>query len=82
MLVPTEPLWGGLNFSLKKIDCEIFLFFKNIYLFLAVLGPGCYEQVFSLSVSGDYSSLQCAGFSLQWLLLAQSAVRGEVHRLL
>ena len=31
-----------------------------------------------VAVSGDYSSLQCAGFSLQWLLLLRSMVSRRV----
>ena len=51
-------------------------FFKKInlfiYLFLAALGLGCYSRVFLAAASGDYSSLQCVGFSLWWLLLLWS----------
>ena len=46
------------------------VFFLNfIYLFLDVLGLRCRMRAFLVVASGGYSSLQCAGFSLQWLLL-------------
>ena len=45
------------------------VFDNFIYLFMAVLGI-CYHPGFYLVVVwGGYSSLQCTGFSLQWLLL-------------
>ena len=43
-----------------------------IYLFLAALGLRCCAQAFSGFSERGYSSLQCAGFSLQWLLLLRS----------
>ena len=48
-----------------------------MYLFLAALGLRCWVLVaecgLSLAaVSGGYSSLRCAGFTLQGLLLLQS----------
>ena len=43
-----------------------------IYLFLAVLGLRCCAWAFSSWASGGYSSLQCVGFSLRWLLLLRS----------
>ena len=54
---------------------EAFLFFS--FLFLAALGLRCCApRGFSLvAVSGDYSSMQCAGFSLQWLLWLQKGSR-------
>ena len=50
------------------------IFFKFIYLFLflAVLGLCCCTWAFPSAGSGGYSSLRCAGFLLQWLLLLQS----------
>ena len=39
---------------------------------MAVLGFYCCVGFSLAAVSGVYSSLQCAGFSLQWLLLLQS----------
>ena len=48
------------------------LFFKFIY-FLAVLGLRCCARAFSsCGERGLLSSLRCAGFSLQWLLLLWS----------
>ena len=45
-----------------------FFFFFKIYLFLAVLGlRGC-VRAFSGCREWGYSSLQCTGFSLWWLL--------------
>ena len=57
-------------FFFKKINLFIYLFlfiyFQLHWVFVAV-------HSFSLVVTcGDYSSLQCAGFSLWWLLLLQS----------
>ena len=52
------------------------LFFKNLfYLFIifGCVGSSLLRMGFSLvAASGGYSSLQCVGFSLQWLLLLQS----------
>ena len=36
---------------------------------MAALGLSCYTRAFSSCVSGGYSVLQCAAFSLQWFLL-------------
>ena len=47
----------------------LFSFYLFIY-FLAALGLRCCARAFSLvAASRGYSSLRCAGFSLQWLLL-------------
>ena len=40
---------------------------------MAALGLPCYTRAFPSSVGRSYSSLQHTGFSLQWLLLLQSA---------
>ena len=51
------------------------LFFKFIYLFIYLWLHWVFIAVHGLSLvvaSGGYSSLQCAGFSLQWLLLLWS----------
>ena len=49
----------------------LYFFNKFIYLYLAVLGL-CYCVRLSLVVvSGGYSSLQRAGSSLPWLLIAE-----------
>ena len=55
----------------NTIQPFIYLF---IYLFNLLL-PWVFVAVSGLSLvvaSGGYSSLRCAGFSLQWLLLLQS----------
>ena len=57
-------------------------FVVNFLVFLAALGLRCwvFVAVHGLSlvaVSGGYSSLQCMGLSLRWLLLLQS--RGSRH---
>ena len=61
------------NFFFKE------LFFKKkypqgFYLFIfGCVGPSLLRAGFSLvAVSGGYSSLWCAGFSLRWLLLLRS----------
>ena len=43
-----------------------------IYLFLTVLGLRCCVGFSLVAASQGYSSLQCMGFSRQWLLLLQS----------
>ena len=43
-----------------------------IYLFLTVLGLRCCVGFSLVAASQGYSSLQCMGFSQQWLLLLQS----------
>ena len=50
-------------------------FLKNIYLFIYFWLRWVFIAAHRLSlvaVSRGYSSLRCAGFSLQWLLLLQS----------
>ena len=44
---------------------------KFIYLFLAVLGLVAVRGLSLVAVSGGYSSLQCAGLSPSWLLVAE-----------
>ena len=56
------------SFFFKKI----FFKFIDLFLFLAVLGLCCCTWAFSSAAIGGYSSLRCAGFLLQWLLLLQS----------
>ena len=60
-------LVAGLLLLIFKINLFIlFIYFWLRWVFVAVRG-------LSLVVtSGCYSSLQCMGFSLQWLLLLQS----------
>ena len=48
------------------------LFFWLCWVFIAVRGLSL------VATSGGYSSLQCAGFSLQWLLLLQSVGSGRM----
>ena len=50
----------------------LFFFIKNIYLFIAAMGLHCCTQAFSSCSEGGSSSLGCAGFSLQWVLLLWS----------
>ena len=62
----------------KKVGCTVtpfFIFLKSIYLFIYLWLCWVFVAARGLSpvaVSGGYSSLRCAGFSLQWLLLLQS----------
>ena len=55
---------------------KVFSFFnKFIYLFIyfGCVGSSLLRTGFSLAVvSGGYSSLRCAGFSLWWILLLRS----------
>ena len=44
----------------------LFIYFCLLWVFVAARGLSL------VAVSRGYSSLQCAGFSLQWLLLLQS----------
>ena len=60
-----------------------FFFFKAhlllkifIYLFIAVLVLCCCLGFSLVVVSGDYSLLQCSGFSLWWLLVAEHGLQG------
>ena len=53
---------------------------KFIYLFLAALGLRCCKQVSLFAVSGGYSSMLCAGFSLWWFLFVAEH-RLQAHRL-
>ena len=51
--------------------------FLKFYLFIYLFIFGCVGFLllytgFLVAASGGYSSLQCAGFSLRWLLLLQS----------
>ena len=56
------------------INCaQIFLKNKFIYLFIfGCVGSSLLHGLSLVLVSGGYSSLWCAGFSLRWLLLLQS----------
>ena len=56
----------------KKVGGIDAYFFAFIYLFLAVLGLRCCMHGLSLVVASvGYSSLECVGFSLRWLLIAE-----------
>ena len=64
--------------SLKAhLDCVLFkiilFLILFVFLFVTVLGLHCFVQAFSRCGEGGFFSLQCTGFSLQWLLLLQSA---------
>ena len=57
---------------IKSIFCFLFCFFSFLKNFLLhwVFVAAC--GLFLVVVSGGYSSLRCAGFSLKWFLLLQS----------
>ena len=69
-VLPTETKLG------EKSPQGIFFFFNLFILLLFIFGCiGSFVAVCSLSLvaaSWGYSSLQCAGFSLSWLLLLRS----------
>ena len=50
------------NRLLEKVETTLFIYFWLCWVFIAARGLSLAE------VSGGYSSLWCAGFSLQWLL--------------
>ena len=60
-------------FKLATTELKITRYFFKIYLFLFIYFWLCWVFVAArglslVAVSGGYSSLQCAGFSLRWLL--------------
>ena len=63
-----------------KVQCKVnrnvayeYCCFQPAFLFFGCVGSSLLHVGFSLvAVSGGYSSLRCAGFSLQWLLLLRS----------
>ena len=60
--------------------CIFFSFLKFIYLFIYFWlrwVPVAARGLSLVAASGSYSSLRCAGFSLQWLLLLQ--ITGSRH---
>ena len=67
-----KSLESGLTYFLTPVT------FLCFCLFLAVLGLGCCEGFSLVVASRTHSSLQCTGFSLQWLLLWRSRVLGCV----
>ena len=63
-----QPLWKTVWRFLKK---KFFFKIKFVYLFIYFWLCWVFVAVRGLSLvaaSGGYSSLQCAGFSLRWLL--------------
>ena len=46
---------------------------EGVVFFFAMMGPLC--RLSLVGASGDDSSLRCAGFSLQWLLLQSTGSR-------
>ena len=53
-----------------NIHVWVFVWTQIVLFFLAALGLRCFLcRLSPVAVSGDYSSLQYVGFSLQWLLL-------------
>ena len=62
-------------FIIKGLSLPLFIYkfiHLLIYLFLAALGLRCCMWAFSSCGERGYSSLQCMGFSLRWLLLLRS----------
>ena len=73
LFISSNTLYLKPAFSLfKKFLLEYSFFNKFIYLFLAALGLAAACGLSLVAVSRVYSSLQCAGFSLWWLLLLWS----------
>ena len=86
LLSPKEPFSSGISSSSSLVRMKsrgvnllytpaTFFLFLNIYLFIYLWLRWVFVAVHWLSlvaVSGGYSSLWCAGFSLQWLLLLRS----------
>ena len=53
-------------FPLVSLNINLFIYFWLRWVFVAARGLSL------VAVSGGYSSLQCTGFSLWWLLLLRS----------
>ena len=70
--------WNGAHERASGMGSKVFFLFlkkKIIYLFIWLRWVFVAAHGLSLvAVSGGYSLLRCAGFSLQWLLLLQSTV--------
>ena len=65
----------GTSCKLSDPQFSFFFFFNKFILFIYFWLHWVFVAVHGLSLvaaSGGYSSLQCAGFSLWWLLLLQS----------
>ena len=68
-------IWSQDNFQWRSSQLIFFFLNKCIYLFFYFWLRWVFVATRGLSlvaVSGDYSSLRCAGFSLWWLLLLRS----------
>ena len=55
----------------ETVNFYLFIYFWLRWVFVAARGLSL------VAASGGYSSLQCAGFSLRWLLLLQSTGSGH-----
>ena len=64
VFIPALPLGWSVLFFFKLIN--LFIYFWLRWVFVAARGLSL------VAASGGYSSLQCAGFLLQWLLLLRS----------
>ena len=68
--------WFGISFTALR-KCPSISIFLNKFIYLFIYFWLCWVFVAArglslVAASGGYSSLQCAGFSLRWLLLLQS----------
>ena len=57
---------GEVTFFFLIVFIYLFIYFWLRWVFVAACGLSL------VAASGGYSSLRCAGFSLQWLLLSRS----------
>ena len=71
--------WGVCACMVSGLEVSVsflFLFFKNKFILFVYFWLCCVfvaaRGLSLVAVSGDYSSLRCAGFSLPWLLLLWS----------
>ena len=69
-------LWQRSLAPWKSVVHFLSQIFIYLFKFLAALGLGCCTDFSLLVASGAVLSLQCAGFSLPWLLLLQSMGSG------
>ena len=60
----------------RKQDAEnsfiIIIIYFYLFIIFGCVGSSLLHGVSLVAASGGYSSLRCAGFSLQWLLLLRS----------